>query len=243
MGAKAQRALAERTMANGLRIGGPPAPFAVPAAIPARIADQIRELVASGRLGPGLRLGQIELAEQFEASRTAAREALKLLSAEGIVVHDPNRGFFVASLSSDEARQLFKLRQLIENELLAGMRWPEREELADLRRRAAQLENLLNAGERSAWWRRHREFHRTIFELSSQKIFVREAMRLWALTDRYRCYLGLPRRVSAERTVLNKHDLVEALAERDRKALIAARAKRRRQFEELVLETLMRRGL
>ncbi|MBL8549268.1 MAG: GntR family transcriptional regulator [Hyphomonadaceae bacterium] len=216
---------------------------APPAGIPARIADQIRELVASGRFAPGLRLGQVELAEQFDASRMAAREALKLLSAEGMVVHDPNRGFFVAALSSDEARQLFLLRGLMETELLSNMRWPTREEVADLRRRAHELETMLNTGDRSAWWRRHREFHRAIFELSNDKIIVREAMRLWALTDRYRSFIGLPKRASAERSVLNKHDLVEALADRDRDSLIAARAHRRHLFEELVLETLSRRGL
>ena len=87
--------------------------------IPLRIADEVRELVARGTLAPDMKLGQTELAERFDTSRIPVREALKLLMAEGIIVHRVNRGFFVAKLSSDEARQLFKLRQLIEDELLA----------------------------------------------------------------------------------------------------------------------------
>jgi len=211
--------------------------------IPHRIAEQVRELVARGALAPGVRLGQAELAEQFEASRMPVREALKLLSAEGIVVHDPNRGFFVAKLSSDEARQLFKMRHLIEDALLEGVRWPSEEELQDLAFRAEELESLLNAGERTSWWLRHRDFHRTIFELSPEKIIVNEAMRLWGLTDRYRSLLGLPKRPSAERSMVNKHNLVQALADRDRKQLLRVRAERRKQFEQLLLETLESRGL
>jgi DNA-binding GntR family transcriptional regulator len=210
--------------------------------IPHRIADRVRELVARGALPPGLRLGQAELAEQFEASRMPVREALKLLSAEGVVVHDPNRGFFVSKLSSDEARQLFKMRHLIEDALLAEVRWPTEDELKDLTARAEELETLLNAGDRSTWWTRHRDFHRTIFDLSPEKIIVNEAMRLWSLTDRYRSLLPLPTRPSAERSVVEKHNLVQALAGKDRKALLEVRAQRRRHFEELVLETLESRG-
>jgi len=211
--------------------------------IPQRIAEQVRELVARGALPPGVRLGQAELAEQFDASRMPVREALKLLSAEGIVVHDPNRGFFVAKLSSDEARQLFKMRQVIENLLLESVRWPTKDELHQLHLRAKELETLLNAGDRSHWWMKHRDFHRAIFDLSPEKIIVNEAMRLWSLTDRYRSLLGLPKRPSAEREVVAKHDLVVALADKDRKTLLAVRAQRRQQFEQLLLETLETRGL
>jgi uncharacterized membrane protein len=53
----------------------------------------------------------------------------------------------------------------------------------------------------------------------------------------------LPRRPSEERSVVNKHSLLEALKKRDRKMLIAARRSRREAFESLLLETLDARGL
>ncbi|HVW68002.1 MAG TPA: GntR family transcriptional regulator [Steroidobacteraceae bacterium] len=211
--------------------------------IPGRIAEQIRELVARGTLAPGVRLGQAELAVRFNASRMPVREALKLLSAEGIAVHDANRGFFVASLSSQEARQLFKLRRLVEDALLAEIRWPSEKELKELTRRADELEKLLNAGDRAAWWSLHRELHRMIFDLSDEKIIVQEAMRLWSLTDRYRSLLPLPARKSDERSVVQKHELIEALGSHDRRKLLRVRAQRREQFERLVLEVLASRSL
>jgi DNA-binding GntR family transcriptional regulator len=212
------------------------------AGIPAHIANQIRALIARGALSPGVRLGQQELAERFRASRMPVREALKLLSAEGIIVHDANRGFFVAELSSDEARQLFKLRHMVEDSLLATIRWPNDEELRELNRRADELEKLLNSGDRSTWWTRHRDFHRMIFDLSEEKVIVREAMRLWTLTDRYRSLLPLPQRPSAERALVKKHELVQALADHDRRKLIRVRSDRRQDFERLVLDVLESRA-
>ncbi|MCW3838299.1 GntR family transcriptional regulator [Sphingomonas canadensis] len=211
--------------------------------VPAAIASQLRSLIARGTLAPGMRLGQTELAEQFQASRVPVREALKLLSSEGVVEHDPNRGFFVTKLTRDEAEQLFTLRNMIEDELMRTIEWPEEEVLLDLERRAQRLEDLLDAGDRSRWWDEHREFHTIIFNLSPKKTIMREAMRLWMLTDRFRALLPLPRRASEERKVVNKHSLLTALRQRDRRKLIAARRNRREGFERLLLETLEARGL
>ena len=211
--------------------------------VPAKIANELRSMVARGTLAPGMRLGQNELAGQFRASRVPVREALKLLSSEGIIEHDPNRGFFVTRLSRDEAEQLFTLRHMVEDELLRTVEWPTEEQLDELERRADELEELLNVGDRSNWWDRHREFHMMIFQLSPKKTIVREAMRLWALTDRYRALLPLPRGNSDERKILRKHEFLEALQKRDTEKLLSVRRLRRDAFEHMLLETLEARGL
>lgn len=211
--------------------------------VPAKIADELRSMIARGTLAPGMRLGQTELAEQFSASRVPVREALKLLSSEGIIAHDPNRGFFVTRLSRDEAEQLFTLRNLVEDELMSTIEWPDAAQMAELEQRAERLEELLDAGDRPSWWDEHRAFHRAIFDLSPKKTIMREAMRLWALTDRFRALLPLPRRASEERRVVSKHTLLQALKARDHQQLIEARRSRRVAFEQLLLETLEARGL
>ena len=211
--------------------------------VPAIIADKLRAMVARGSLGPGMRLGQTELAEQFNASRVPVREALKLLTSEGIVEHDPNRGFFVTRLSRDEAEQIFLMRNLIEEALLKTIEWPNKEALDELARRAERLETMLDKGDRLNWWNENREFHNMIFNLSPKKMIVREAMRLWSLSDRYRALLPMPRRPSAERNVVNKHSLIAALRDKDLKKLSAARRDRRDAFRDLVLVTLEDREL
>lgn len=213
------------------------------AGVPSKIADELRSMIARGTLSPGMRLGQTELAIQFNASRVPVREALKLLSSEGIIEHDPNRGFFVTRLSRDEAEQLFTLRHLVEDELMRTIEWPSEEQLKRLEASADRLEQLLDQGNRPKWWVEHRAFHTAIFDLSPKKTIMREAIRLWALTDRFRALLPLPRRPSQEREVVNKQPIIEALRDRNRQKLIAFRRGRREAFERLVLETLEARGL
>lgn len=210
---------------------------------PETIAEKLREMVARGVLYPGMRLGQAELAAKFNTSRVPLREGLKLLTSEGIVQHDPNRGFFISAFSSHEAEQLFRMRHLIEDELLKTVEWPDEKELKQLTSLAQRLEKLLNEGDRAAWWTEHRAFHTRLFDLSPDKLIVREAMRLWLLTDRYRAMLPMPKPGSEERKVVEKESFIEALRARDRKKLLAVRKERRKAFERLVMSMLHERDL
>ncbi|TNE40824.1 MAG: FCD domain-containing protein [Sphingomonadales bacterium] len=135
------------------------------------------------------------------------------------------------------------MRDLIETELLNTIEWSSKEKLTEIRAHDKALEQLLNAGNRAEWWKRHREFQESIFNLSPDKIIVREALRLWSLTDRYRALAPVPRRPSAERDIVNRTDIIHALAQKDMPILLRARAKRRNAFKIQVLEILMDRGL
>lgn len=209
--------------------------------IPARVAEGIRELISRGTLGPGVHLGQAELAKRFAASRVPIREALKLLVSEGLILHDVNRGFFVASLSKDDAVQLYRVRHLLEHELLSTVDWPSTQQLSQLRVRAQDLDRLLAEGKRSEWALRHREFHRAIFDLSDQKVLVREVLRLWSRTDRYRSLLPPPSAAATAKS--GERALVEALAKRDRKLLLRIFEKDRTHVEEMLVSALLAREI
>lgn len=211
-------------------------------AIPARIADSIRDLIACGTLAPGLHLGQMELADRFGSSRVPVREALKLLAAEGIVIHDPNRGFFIASLSSVEARQLYRMRHILEVELLNSIEWPDAAQLAALQDMLERLGTLLTAGKANEWVELYRVFHARIFSLSPHQVIMAEVLRLARLTDRYRAmapaFLSL-----ANRKVESERHLVDALATRDRKRLLSCFEEDRTHIETMVISMLEARHL
>ncbi|MBL8549265.1 MAG: GntR family transcriptional regulator [Hyphomonadaceae bacterium] len=222
------------------RKGAEPAPAD---AIPNLIADRIRDLIARGALSPGVHLGQMQLAEQFKASRVPVREALKQLAAEGLLQHDANRGFFVAMLSSDEARQLYRMRRLIETEILKSVEWPTKEQTLQLTEMVNELDGLLARGERAQWDARHREFHRAIYDLSPMKVLVSEAMRLWRLTDRYRSLFATPQRAGGEKATKDERHLLRALTRCDRTALVGAFETDRARMEGMLLNLLGARGL
>ena len=61
-----------------------------------RIADDLREQIESGQIEPGQQLRtEIELREHYEASRNTARDAIKWLTAVGLVETRPGQGTFV----------------------------------------------------------------------------------------------------------------------------------------------------
>jgi len=240
---------------EGLQPGGPPqgrrqslrAPAAKRtrgASLPTAIVQHIRDQIARGVLSPGIHLGQAELAAQFGASRVPIREALKILSADGVVVHDPNRGFFIASLSSEEARQLYRIRHLLEAELLASVEWPNRRQLAALEKQLESMEALLADGNSPDWVQAHRQFHQMIFDLSPNKVIVQEVLRLLRLTDRYRSVLPVQPIHGAHRPrAKQERRLLKALASRDRGLLLKQFEVDRSEIEQGVMRSLKARGI
>jgi DNA-binding GntR family transcriptional regulator len=79
-----------------------------------QVYGRLRRLITHHELEPGQKLGLVEVAEKLEVSLTPLREALFKLEREGFVVHQPNRGYFVAEITADEARELFEAREAIE---------------------------------------------------------------------------------------------------------------------------------
>jgi DNA-binding GntR family transcriptional regulator len=78
------------------------------------VAAQLRERIFEGELPPGTFLDEVRLAEQLKISRTPLREALKVLTAEGLVRHEPRRGCFVAEVTEQDLDEIFPVIALLE---------------------------------------------------------------------------------------------------------------------------------
>jgi DNA-binding GntR family transcriptional regulator len=79
-----------------------------------RIADAVRKAILNGSLPEGSRIVERQLAEQFEISLTAVREALIRVEAEGFIVKKPNASTYVASVSFEANEKIFKARRVLE---------------------------------------------------------------------------------------------------------------------------------
>lgn len=73
-----------------------------------RIIESIEDEILQGALAPGARLDEVLLAERYGVSRTPVREALKQLSAAGLVVIRPHQGALVAIHTRDELIEMFE---------------------------------------------------------------------------------------------------------------------------------------
>lgn len=206
-----------------------------------QVAEQIRQMIVRGTLAPGVHLSQEDLAASFGVSRFPIREALKLLAAETIVVHDLNRGFFVAALSSAEAGQLYRLRKLVETELFEGLVWPTAQQIKALEALLTELVKRSQDPRRSDWAHLHGEFQKTLIRLSDQDVIAREAERLWTLTERYRSFL--PYDINDPEPMKRRREIFGALKSQDRQKLIASVDLGREEALAAVLSALEARGL
>jgi DNA-binding GntR family transcriptional regulator len=80
----------------------------------AAASEVIREAIIEGRLAPGQRLKEEELARELGISRTPVREALLILESEGLVESVPKRGASVRSYALDDLDDMYQLRALLE---------------------------------------------------------------------------------------------------------------------------------
>ncbi|HSV35412.1 MAG TPA: GntR family transcriptional regulator [Ramlibacter sp.] len=78
------------------------------------VAAQLRDRIFAGELLPGTFLDEARLAEQLSISRTPLREALKVLTAEGLVRHEPRRGSFVNEVTEQDLDEIFPVLALLE---------------------------------------------------------------------------------------------------------------------------------
>ena len=183
--------------------------------------ERLRADLLACRLRPGARLKINELCQALSVSLSAVREALARLTAEGLVVAEPQRGFRVAPISADELRDLTSVRAQIEglcleraiamgdvgweSQLVAAFhrlsRTPEREP-----------EDLERMGE--AWSAAHAAYHEALVAACDSPWLLRLRAILYAQSERYR-RLSVPLAEIARDLNREHQDLMEAALARD----------------------------
>lgn len=79
-----------------------------------QVAATLREQIFAGTLAPGSFVDEVALCESLKISRTPLREALKVLTAEGLVRHEPRRGCFVNEVTEQDLDEIFPVIALLE---------------------------------------------------------------------------------------------------------------------------------
>jgi DNA-binding GntR family transcriptional regulator len=179
-----------------------------------RIADQLRERILAGRLPPGSRIIQDELAEELNTSRLPVREALRILEARGLVTLRANQGAWVSQMDMRECELNYQIRERLEPFLLAeSAPFLSVEDVGELSRLQDRIERTDDVEEflvldRELHWATYR--HHKAEELASI------VARLWDTTQHYRRAFT---RLAGDRRrwiISSEHRLlIEALRDRD----------------------------
>lgn len=162
-----------------------------------RAYSLLRDAILSGALRPGARIKIDTIRESTGIGMSPVREALSLLSSEGLVNRHDQRGFWAAEISVEDFNDLLRTRSSVEEQALresiahgdaawkAGL-------IATEARLAATPRSANNESFQSndAWEGAHRDFHRTLISACGSRYILEFCNRLYDLNIRYRNIAG-----------------------------------------------------
>lgn len=149
-----------------------------------RVAAYLRAAILAGEIGPGEWIRQEEVADRFGTSRLPVREALRMLEADGLTEHEPNKGARVVRLDMHQVSVIYQMRERLEPLALAES-LPHLTE-ADLRR-LDELQTAIEANtDVNHFIALDREFHLLTYRGCRIEALTSMVTRLWNSTQYYR---------------------------------------------------------
>ncbi len=132
--------------------------------------------IRDGKLVPGDRLREVELAARLGVSRTPVREAIRQLEADGLVTHLPRQGASVRQLEYPEVMELYEMRAVLEGTAARlAARTASDVELAEL---TAINEDMRACDSAEEAARLNRVFHAALLDASKNRFLHKSMMGL-----------------------------------------------------------------
>ena len=137
------------------------------------VADQVagilRERVLNGEMRPGTSLQEIPLAESLGVSRNTMREAIRILSIEGLLRRSLHRGVAVSQLALRDVHEIYQLRRMLEIPAVLSARRPDPDLLKEIRRAVEQYEEAIEAKDWSRAVSHDLHFHSLLIRFHGNK--------------------------------------------------------------------------
>lgn len=135
--------------------------------------ELLRSYIISGRIPPGTKLAERELADLLGVSRMPARDALMDLEREGLVVSRPN-GRYVIELHPKAIDQLFEIRLVLERLAVSAAAANHSEQnCAALRANLEQMAEAITRNDRDAFVRADLEAHQLIWNQANNPYLLK----------------------------------------------------------------------
>jgi DNA-binding GntR family transcriptional regulator len=149
-----------------------------------RIADQLRERILTGKLAPGTRIIQDELAGQLRTSRLPVREALRIVASQGLITLRANQGAWVTTMDMRECDLAYRMRERLEPLLLTES--APRLTDGDIARLAALQDQIELTTSVEDFLVLDRKLHWTVYRHHNASELATIVARLWDTTQHYR---------------------------------------------------------
>jgi DNA-binding GntR family transcriptional regulator len=213
-----------------------------------RINEQVYEAIEAAivrcELEPGAVLGDRQLAEVLDVSRTPVRDALHRLESSGLIERRGKMGWMVSTFALQDVRELFELRRVFEP--LGLKRLSETWDAAVVRELSHSFEKFperLTQDLLPDYLHDDRRFHNKIVECSRNGRIIRFYGTVEKQIDRIRHYLSYNYEGRVEASLKEHREICAAIAARDPSAATEALDNHLRNVEELIIALAQERGL
>ena len=146
-----------------------------PVTIADRVFNQLREAILGGKMAPGQKISEPELASHYGVSRGSLREAIARLESSNLVERKPNVGARVITLSIDELMEIYHIREALEGMAarLAAVNM-EPGEISELRKIVERQRKEISSGNYAYFLKEvDLDFHFRIIQGSRNKRLIR----------------------------------------------------------------------
>lgn len=208
-----------------------------------QVQDAILAEITSGKLPPGARIIQEQIAQELGVSRHPVQQALLVLRNLGVLIDAPGRGLQVAPLDPEHVRDMYDVRAVLEG--LAFRKAAERN--AKLASRGGPA--LIAAGRKavargsvSAMIQADMAFHDFIYRLSENPLVAPAMETHWTNTQRVMGEVLM--RDDKPRDIWDQHEaLLAAVSAGDGQKAEALARQHIEQAAEFMVERLRQEGV
>lgn len=186
-----------------------------------QVYDLLWNRIITQRVQPGEKLSDVQLSKDLGISRTPVREALYRLVQEGIVQNQNLRGFYLATFSSQDVKEIYDLRTALEV-LAVRLALPNlaEAELAQAQFELDAVQPLLEIGDEKArekFLKIDREFHRLLVRSSQNRRLEANLDSLHAQIGVFQLY-GIHLKNLVDLSLEHHQLIVKALIQKNREA-------------------------
>lgn len=203
-----------------------------------KIATSIRDSILRGKLKPGERLMELDLAKLLGISRTPIREAFLQLESEGFLKVIPRKGAIVTETSFKDAEETYEIKSVIEGlaARLATLKLTD-EQINELEKINKEMEEIALSENKDyqKFLELNSSFHKVINESCGNDKLIKLILNLRYQTFRYN-YLFLSLISHLESSVQEHNQIIEAIKKRDEELVEKLVKKHNENAKNLLVE-------
>lgn len=180
------------------------------------VFNTLRDAILTGKLVPGERLMENQLAEKLGVSRTPVREALRMLELENLVELVPRKGAQVLDMSEKDIINILEVRSALEGLATSvACKKMSKEDLQQLKNMEVDFEKAVVENDVERFVDIDEDFHDLIFAATENDKLVNIFRNLRIQLYRYRMAQAKNNETSMSTIVAHHRSIIRAIENHD----------------------------